>query len=267
MISGKIIIITGASSGIGRACALSFLRKGARVAVFSRNREALEFFQNECQMENLKFCSLHPGDVTQAKDCQLLVADVMRRYGRIDVLINNAGAGLFRKSWETSLEEYQRLMDVNFFGAVRLVQEVLPIFMKQESGHIVNVISVAGRRAFPDVSAYCASKFALRGFGESLRQELKEKKFNIKVSQVYPVATRTAFFEKAGSSDYEKRHQFTQVMEPEIVAQEILNIAERDRGEDIILTRRARIIDKVHALFPFLIEWMNAKALAKSKGS
>ncbi len=265
MLSEKVIVITGASSGIGRACTVSLLEEGADVAVFARNQKQLEFLQKNCQERGLKSVLVYSGDVTQSQDCSSLISEVLKRYERIDVLINNAGIGLFRKSWDTSIEEYQHLMNVNFFGAVRLIQEVLPVFMKQESGHIVNVISVAGRRAFPDVSAYCASKFALRGFGEGLRQDLKEACPAVKVSQICPVATRTPFFEKAGSPDYEKRHQYTQVMDPETVAKEILKVIERGKGEDLILTRRAQIIDKIHGVFPSFIEWLNAKALQKSQ--
>lgn len=260
MDSPKVIIITGVSSGIGKALAIALLKHGDIVAGFSRHNELLEDLRGECES-----LMVYSGDVTQDKDCHDFVLKVFEKYGRIDVLINNAGMGLFRKSWETSLEEYQRLMDVNFFGAVRLIQEVLLIFMKQDSGHIVNVISVAGRRAFPDVTAYCASKFALRGFGEALRQELKEVCPAVKVSQIYPVATRTPFFEKAGSPNYEKRHQYTQIMEPETVAKEVLKVIDREKGEDLILTRRAQILDKIHAIFPSLIEWLNAKALQKIK--
>ncbi|MBI1884575.1 MAG: SDR family NAD(P)-dependent oxidoreductase [Chlamydiae bacterium] len=262
MISDKVFIITGASSGIGKSCVLQFLTLGGKVCAVARSKEGLEVLKKEAGLhaENILVC---PADVTKEEDSARVVHATIEKFGKVDVLVNNAGIGLFRSSWETSLDEYQKVMNVNFFGALLLTLKVLPSLRSQDRGQIVNVISVAGRRAFPDVAAYCASKFALRGFSEALRQELKRVKSPVQVSLVYPVATNTPFFEKAGSSDYRGRHRFTNIMQPGEVAKEILKIIEKGKG-DSILTRRARVIDKIHAFFPEWIEDLNLKALEKA---
>ncbi len=185
MSSSKTLLITGVSSGFGRALALEALAKGYRVIGTVRNVEA-----------KLAFEQLHPQnalafelDVTYFAVIDDLIADIEADQGPIDVLVNNAGYGHEGIMEESSLEEMRHQFDVNVFGAVAMIKAVLPFMRQRRRGHILNITSMGGFITMPGISYYCGSKFALEGISETLSKELAP--FNIHVTAVAPGSFRT----------------------------------------------------------------------------
>ncbi len=186
-----IWFITGASSGFGRAFAVYALSQGHRVVATARRAEALAELQ-AAHPERVLALRL---DVTRSDDVEAAVAAAVARFGRIDVLMNNAGYGIVGAVEETPEIELRAQMETNFFGAVAMARAVLPTMRAQRSGAIVNVSSMGGQLSFAGFSAYSASKFALEGMSEALAQEVAP--FGIKVLIAEPGAFRTAFADSA----------------------------------------------------------------------
>lgn len=183
-LTSRVCVITGASSGIGRRTALDLAAAGARVCVAARRRERLEELVAAMGGEAAGH-SFVVTDVSKRSDVQALAAHVREAYGRLDVLINNAGRpGRETMTGPESIEEIERLMAVNFFGAVYCTGELLPLLERSAPSNIVNVASMAGRLATPGVSTYVASKFALAGWTEALHHEMAPR--GIYVSSIEP---------------------------------------------------------------------------------
>lgn len=185
----KTIFITGASSGIGKATALYFFYKGWNVAASMRSPEKEE------ELSQLEGITLYKLDVINKTEISAVTSKIFKDHNRIDVLLNNAGyaeVGAFEKSTD---EEVRAQFDVNVFGAMNLIREIIPYFRKQKGGTIINVTSVGGKITFPLYSIYSASKWALEGFAESLQYELKQ--FNIKIKNVEPGPVKTDFYSRS----------------------------------------------------------------------
>ncbi len=181
----KTVFITGTSSGIGEATARYFLEQGWRVCATARRLDSLGAWSRAKDVIAL------PLDITQPQSVRSAVADAIRIAGNIDALINNAGVGLAGPLEGIPLADIQAHFDTNFFGAVRLIQELLPHFRAQRNGVIVNVSSVAGRFGIPFLSPYNAAKFAIEGLSESLYYELQP--LNIRIKLVEPGGIKTKF--------------------------------------------------------------------------
>jgi len=173
----KVVLISGATNGIGLATTKAFQEKGWKVWAGYRQDVPDELKQ----MENVSLCHL---DVTDDRLVQAAIETVLKKDGRIDALINNAGYGLIGPEECVTLNEAQHLFDVNFFGPLRLIQAVLPTMRQQQSGHILNISSGVGIYSLPGLGLYSASKFALEGLSESLAATLSH--WNIKVSVIEP---------------------------------------------------------------------------------
>jgi NAD(P)-dependent dehydrogenase (short-subunit alcohol dehydrogenase family) len=171
-ISNAVTIITGASSGIGRATAQVFAAAGARLVLASRSREKLTAVQSELLATGAEVLVV-PGDVTREADVRSIVDQTLERFGRVDIAICNAGVYVRGAVKDLPLASIERCMDVNFYGTVHLIRSVLPLMLAQGSGHIVAVTSVDGRKGLPPDGAYVASKSATTGFMDVLRQELR----------------------------------------------------------------------------------------------
>jgi NAD(P)-dependent dehydrogenase (short-subunit alcohol dehydrogenase family) len=185
-----VVLITGVSSGIGRAVADVFAAKGFEVFGTSRNPQRTE------PVPGVELVQL---DVADDASVAAAVSTVVQRAGRIDILVNNAGVGVFGAAEETSIAQAQRLFDTNFFGLVRLTREVLPHLRAQGSGRIINIGSVLGFLPSPYGSFYAASKHAVEGYSESLDHETRE--FGVRVSVVEPGYTNTSFEANATDAD------------------------------------------------------------------
>jgi NAD(P)-dependent dehydrogenase (short-subunit alcohol dehydrogenase family) len=183
----KVWLITGCSTGFGRALAEAVLQKGDYLLATAREPEQLRTLI-EHYPETAKAVRL---DVTVSQDIQTAVDTAITTFGRIDVLVNNAGHGLIAALEEVSDVEMHQFFETNFFGALRLMQTVLPVMRQQGSGHIVNLSSTAGLVGFGGSSLYCATKFALEGTSEALAKEVEA--FGVKVTLIEPGAFRTDF--------------------------------------------------------------------------
>jgi len=179
-ISEKVILVTGASSGIGRACAIALAQQGHRVYGTSRAPGSTD-----------GSFTILPMDVTDAASIQATVQTLLEREGRIDVVVNNAGIGYGGAIEDTAIEEAQATFETNFFGVLRVCHAVLPTMRAQGSGTIINVSSIGGVISLPFQGLYSASKYALEGMSEALRMEVKH--FGIHVVLVEPGDTRTQF--------------------------------------------------------------------------
>jgi NAD(P)-dependent dehydrogenase (short-subunit alcohol dehydrogenase family) len=181
----KTWFITGASSGFGEALATYILEKGGRVAAtFRKPEQAAEFTRKQADHTLGVVC-----DVTNEAQVKAAVADAIAHFGHLDVVVNNAGYGSMGSIEEVPAEEVQRQFDVNVFGALHVLRAVLPHLREHRSGHILNITSIGGLRAFPGVGVYNASKFALEGIGESLSLQLAP--LGIRVTNIEPSGFRT----------------------------------------------------------------------------
>ena len=188
-LAGKVAIITGASSGIGEATARAFGDAGARVVLAARREQRLQELADEVNRDGSKAIAV-PTDVTDKEAVQRLVDKTLEVFARVDILVNNAGImplSLLRKA---RVEEWDRMVDVNIKGVLYGIAAVLPIMLKQRSGHIVNIGSLAGRRPFPAGTIYSATKFAVRSISAGLRLELSPND-HIRVTDIEPGVVAT----------------------------------------------------------------------------
>ncbi|WP_100374258.1 SDR family oxidoreductase [Bacillus sp. FJAT-45037] len=213
----EVVMITGASSGLGAALAKQYMSIGAHVCLVGRSRETLR-----TTIENdSKHYSIYEGDITDKSDVTRIVFQIEDEVGKVDMLINNAGVGFFGLAEDLSEPDLSTMIDVNVKGTIYCTQAILPEMKKRNKGTIVNIISTAGRLGKANESGYVASKFAVRGFTESLQAELAHTM--IRVSGVYMGGMNTPFWE--GILPVEKREL---MMQPEDVAEIIVhNLQER----------------------------------------
>ncbi len=189
-LAGKIVAITGASAGIGRATASLAAREGAAIALFARRQDRLEALAHEIQIQGGTALSV-PGDVTRAEDIDAFVERALARFGRLDVMVCNAGIGYHGPLDETPVDAMRRVVDVNLLGTLYAARAALVAMRRQGHGHIIAVSSIAGRRGVGGSSLYSATKAAQIGLIEGLRAEFTGTPFHASV--VYPVSTRTEF--------------------------------------------------------------------------
>ncbi len=211
---GKTVVITGASSGIGRAAALEFARRGANVVLGARRREKLEEVGAECRALGVEATAVVT-DVRLRDDCQRLIASVPR----VDVLVSNAGFGIYDPIEIAIASDLESMMQTNYFGAVYCTQAVLPQMLERRDGAIVVVSSITGIMGYASMGGYCASKFALNGFAEALRSEVIGR--GVRVSMVCPATTDTDFFQIAERDKMPGASRMMLAMKPEKVARAI----------------------------------------------
>jgi NADP-dependent 3-hydroxy acid dehydrogenase YdfG len=191
-IRGKVVAITGGSAGIGRATALRVAREGAPVAICARRREQLDEVADEITAIGGQALAI-VADVTREADMNMFVARTLEHFGRIDVMMCNAGFGLYGTIDTIAPAKMQQVLDVNYLGTYLAIRAALPRFRQQENGHVIVVSSIVGKRGVPYMGAYAATKFAQVGLAECLRAEVLGS--GIHVSVVYPVSTETEFFD------------------------------------------------------------------------
>jgi NADP-dependent 3-hydroxy acid dehydrogenase YdfG len=219
----KVIIITGASSGIGEATAYKLSKEGHSLVLAARRNEKLIALKENLKTYNNEVL-IHQTDVTNKNEVNSLVKNTISEFGKVDVLINNAGIMPLSFIEEGRVEDWDRMIDVNLKGLLYGINEVVPIMKEQKYGHIINVSSVAGRRVFPTAAVYCATKFGVNAITEGLRQELSAK-YNIKVTAIEPGATKTELQDhipnKEIKENFAKRMESVTFLEAEDIAEAI----------------------------------------------
>jgi short-subunit dehydrogenase len=199
-IEGKIVVITGASSGIGNSLALKVGEAGATAVLVARSREKLEETKQQIEAAGGS-AAAHPGDLSDLDDCDRLVSEILAEHGRVDVLVNNAGRSI-RRSIENAYDrfhDYERTMQLNYFGALKLIMGFLPGMRERKSGHIINISSIGAQTNTPRFSAYVASKSALDAFSRSIGSEVVDD--NVNITTVYMPLVRTPMIAPTGMYD------------------------------------------------------------------
>jgi NADP-dependent 3-hydroxy acid dehydrogenase YdfG len=193
VLKNKVAIITGASSGIGYAASLTLSKAGIRVAVGARRTERLQELEKQIIKNNGEIL-VQKTDVTRKSDCDLLVNTIVEKWGKVDILINNAGLMPLSYFKNGKVEEWEQMIDVNIKGVLYCTSAVVPYMLEKKSGHIINISSVAGRIVFVGGSVYCATKHAISALSEGLRKELSPT-YNIRVTCIEPGAVETELLE------------------------------------------------------------------------
>lgn len=260
-----MVIVTGASSGIGLAVARVFAARGARVVMAARRLEVLEKEAPSVGAPENVLCVRC--DVTREEDCKTLVDAAMQRFGRIDVLVNNAGISMRAMFRDLDLSVLHRLMDVNFWGTVNCTKFALPHLL-EFSGTVVGVISIAGYSALPARTGYSASKYAVRGFLDTLRIEHLKDGLNVLVFAPGYTASnvRNAALTADGSAQGETPLDEGKLMSAEECAEKLYR-AVRHRRSQVTLTALGRLTVLFHRLFPRLTDRMTYSFIAREAGS
>ena len=259
--SGKVVIITGASSGIGEQSAKEFAKLGARIVLVSRNRERLEEVATRLSKYESQIL-VCPCDVSKKDQVEQLSKVVLEKFDSVDILVNNAGFGVYNTVNNISIEEMEAQMLTNFFGIMYCTKIFLQKMLKQGSGHIVNVASVAGSIGIPGMASYCASKFAMLGFSEALFHELKGTGVGITV--VSPIMVRTNFFD-GKSFDKMPRYSMTS-LSASTVAKAVVRASSSPRLE-IVVPQVVRFAIWLKQTFPYLINPLIGGIFRKSMRS
>lgn len=252
---GKRILLTGASSGIGWHLALQLAQAGAQVCLTARRGERLQQLQEKIA-EKGGSCLIVPGDITQSDHRQQLLTTIEQKFRGLDILINNAGIGAMGRFDQASPERLRRIFEVNFFSAVELTRIALPQLRMGDSPLIVNISSVLGHRGVPLKSEYCASKFALHGFSDSIRAELARD--NIEVLLVSPSTTDSEFFDASLEDQTDKDWKRRGAMPPEQVARLTIRAMEKHRHE-VIMTAGGRLLVWLDRMLPTLANRLLAR--------
>jgi NAD(P)-dependent dehydrogenase (short-subunit alcohol dehydrogenase family) len=225
----QVVVVAGASSGIGRAVARAAGARGARVVVSARNVEALEHAVREIEAAGGEALAV-PGDAASDADAESLCARAVERFGRIDTVVASVMVTVYAEVEQLELEELQRVLDVNFVGRVRLYRAALP-HLRASRGTFVDVNSALAYRGLPLQAAYCASKAAGRAFFESARVEEEKRQTGVDVSLVLPGAFNTPQFDRARQKRGLQPQPMPPVYQPELAAEAILRCAERPERE------------------------------------
>ncbi len=225
----KVVLITGASSGIGKETAIEFAKLGANIILVARRKEKLESVENELKKFHVTtlVCQC---DVSKKEQVKEMSKTILEKFDSIDVLVNNAGFAIYGSVSDLSIDEIESQMETNYFGMIYCIKNFLPSMLKKKSGHIVNVASVAASFGLPGIASYCASKFAMLGFSEGLKHELKGTGVGITV--VSPIMVRTDFFDHPS---FEKMPKYSPTsLSSKTVAKAILKAANSPRLEIIV---------------------------------
>lgn len=262
----KVVIITGASSGIGKALSFELAGRGAIVVLAARSLDKLQEIEKELIAGGARVMALQT-DVTKEDDCRNLVAETVQKFGRIDVLINNAGISMRALFEHADLEVVRHLMNVNFWGTVCCTKFALP-YLLEVGGSVVGVSSVAGYKGLPGRTGYSASKFALQGFLETLRIENMKKGLHVLIS--CPGFTASNIRNNAllanGLQQGESPRNEGHLMKAEKVAVKIANAIEK-RKKILVITLEGKLIVLLNKLFPFLIDRLVYNNMAKEPDS
>lgn len=265
-LKGKVVIVTGATSGIGLACAEVFGRAGARVVASGRDPEKLDAMARRLSTQNVDFIAVN-ADAGSEEANRNLVDTAVDRYGGVDILIANAGISMRAMFEDLDLEVFRKVMDVNFYGAVYPVRFALPYILERR-GSIVAVSSINGHRGTPARTAYTASKYAMEGFFEALRTEVMHRGVHVLV--VSPGFTGTNIRINAlradGTVQGESPRDEGKMMTAEEVALAIIKGLEK-RRRDMVLTRQGKLVVWLNKLFPGWMDGVVYRHMAREPDS
>ncbi|HET9009462.1 MAG TPA: SDR family NAD(P)-dependent oxidoreductase [Nitrosarchaeum sp.] len=257
----KTVLITGASSGIGKETAYQFAKKGSNLILVARRKQKLEQVADDLKKYNIStlICECDVSDKLQVEKMSKIV---LEKYGSVDILVNNAGFAIYGSVYDLTIEEIESQMATNYFGMIYCIKNFLPSMLEKKSGHIVNVASVAASFGLPGITSYCASKFAMLGFSEGLKHELKGTGIGITV--VSPIMVRTDFFDHPS---FKKMPKYSPTsLSDKTVAKAILKAANSPRLE-IIVPSVVRAAVWIKATFPYLINPILGMAFKKQLNS
>jgi len=248
----QVVVLMGASSGIGRETALRFARKGAKVVASARGEEGLDSLVEEIRREDGEAIAV-PADTSEFDQVKAVADRAVEEYGRLDTWVHLAAVGLFATFEETTPEEFERVIDVNLMGQVYGAMVALPHLKREGRGALIHISSVEAKRSFPFHSAYGASKHGMDGFLEALRVELKHEGWPISVTQVMPGTINTPFFDKGRSKLGVKPVGVPPIYEPETVADIILYAAENP-ARDLVSGGAAQALILNQRLSPRMLD-------------
>ena len=262
----KVIVITGSSSGIGEACARMFASQGSKVVLAARNEKRLLQITQELLDDGSEAISVVT-DVSVEEDCKNLIDKTINHFGKIDVLINNAGISMRAILNELDTSVIRKVMDINFFGTVYCTKYALPYVLK-EQGSVVGVSSIAGFKGLPGRCAYSASKFAMQGFLESLRVENLKNKLHVLIACPGFTSSniRNTALDKDGLVQSENPRDEQQMMGPDQVAKHIYQSVKK-RQNSLVLTMNGKLTVFLNKLFPKLVDRLVFNHLNKEPNS
>jgi short-subunit dehydrogenase len=257
----KVVLITGASSGIGKESAIEFAKLGANIVLVARRKEKLEQVAIELKKFNVIILTC-PCDISKKEQVKEMSKTVLEKFDSVDILVNNAGFAIYGSVFDLSIDEIESQMETNYFGMIYCIKNFLPSMLDKKSGHIVNVASAAASFGLPGIASYCASKFAMLGFSEGLKHELKNTGVGITV--VSPIMVRTDFFEHPS---FEKMPKFSPTsLSSKTVAKAILKAANSPRLE-IIVPSVVRGAVWMKNTFPYFINPILGRSFKKQLDS
>ena len=254
----KVVVITGASSGIGEAAAEQFAKRGANLVLVARRKEKLEQVEQKLSKYSIKTL-IQVCDVSDKQQVKQMSEKVIETFSKIDILVNNAGFVIYGKVEELSIEDIESQMKTNYFGTINCTKHFLPYFLKQNSGHMINVASVGGSFGVPGIASYCATKFAMLGFSEGLHHELHGT--NVGVTVVSPIMVRTSLFDHPSFKNFTK-HATGISLSADTVANAIIKASDSSKLE-IVVPSYVRIGIWFKQTFPFLINPIIGSAFRK----
>lgn len=263
--NGKVVIITGASSGIGRALAIEYARRGASLSLAARRIDLLNELKEE--LTNNEILTVKT-DVTSEEACKELINQTVQHYGRIDILINNAGLSMRALFDDIELNSFKKVMDVNFYGTVYCTKYALPHLIHSK-GSLVGIISVAGHVGLPARSAYSASKFAIRGFLDTIRLENLYTGLHVLVAAPGFTATeiRKSALTANGSPQGETPRREEKMMRTDACAQLIINAIEGRRRSLVLTFKEGKLSVFLGKFFPLLLDRLTFRHMAKEHDS
>ncbi len=262
----KVVIITGASSGIGEACAYAFAKQGAKVVLAARSIDKLNHVKQQCESLGAQTL-LVKCDVSLEHDCKNLINQTVAQFNTIDVLINNAGISMRALFADLDLAVLKQVMDINFWGTVYCTKYAMPYLLAQK-GSVIGISSVAGFKGLPGRTGYSASKFAMEGFMESLR--IENLKTGVHVGVMRPGYTasniRNAALNKDAKSQAESPFDESKLMSAEAVADYILNMIKTKKAEQV-LTLQGKLSFLLQKFVPRILDKLVYNTIAKEKDS
>lgn len=259
-LKNKNIIITGASGGIGLSVAEQCAARGANLVLLARRLDKLKEIKQDLEQRFSVTVHVYQLDVSNTEEIKEVFSKILSEFSRIDVLVNNAGYGLFRYAHEATIEEVKGMFSVNVVGLIACTSMVLPLMKKQRSGHIINIASMAGKIATPKSSVYSATKHAVLGYSNSLRMELADD--GVFVTAVNPGPIATNFFDIADEQGTYVKNVQRYMLQPEFVAIKITD-AMLTKTREINLPRWMNAGSIIYVLFPRLFEKAGKKAFNK----